>query len=193
MNKATETLYVKSRDEWRSWLEKNHQSEKEVWLLYYKKHTNKPRIGYDEAVEEALCFGWIDSVVRRIDEDSYCQRFTPRRSGSGWAPSNVIRVKHLIESGRMTEPGLALFNETISDPSLLLKPAPKAESVLPPSDLVKALKENKRAYNHFMGFTPSYRSMTIRWITSAKRSETRERRVAEVVDMSSRGEKIGLK
>jgi len=89
--KITKTLYVTTRDEWRSWLEKNHKSEKEIWLIYYKKHTGKPRIPYDDAVEEALCFGWIDSIIKRIDEKKYAQKFSPRKQNSVWSDLNKKR------------------------------------------------------------------------------------------------------
>src|SRR5256885_14789235 len=105
--KISKTLYVTSRDDWRAWLEKNHETEKEVWLIYYKKHTNRPRIPYDDAVEEALCFGWIDSIVQKIDDERYAQKFTPRKSSSKWSESNKRRVRKLLQEGRMTQAGLA--------------------------------------------------------------------------------------
>ena len=96
----TETFYAKTRKEWRTWLEKNHDSKKEIWLIYYKKHTGKPNVPYDESVEEALCFGWIDGILKRIDDERYARRFTPRRKGSIWAPSNVERVANMIKEGK---------------------------------------------------------------------------------------------
>ena len=99
-------LHVTDRESWRLWLEENHAREKEIWLIYFKKHTGKPRISYDDAVEEALCFGWIDSIVRKIDSDRYCQKFTPRREKSNWSRLNKQRVKKLLKTGRMEKPGL---------------------------------------------------------------------------------------
>lgn len=104
--KTTKKLYVKSRDEWRSWLQNNHAAEKEIWLIYYKKHTGKPRIPYDDAVEEALCFGWIDSIVKRIDDEKYIQKYTPRKDKSIWSELNKKRTEKMIKQGRMTEAGL---------------------------------------------------------------------------------------
>ncbi|MGB2982026.1 MAG: hypothetical protein WBC77_12350, partial [Candidatus Zixiibacteriota bacterium] len=102
----SKTLYVTNRDDWRAWLRKNHSSQKEVWLIYYKKHTGKPRIPYDDAVEEALCYGWIDSTIKRIDEEKYAQKFTPRSEKSNWSELNKRRAKKMIREGRMTQAGL---------------------------------------------------------------------------------------
>ena len=104
--RSTKELYVMNREDWRAWLEQNHATEKEVWLLYYKKHTGKPTIPYDDAVEEALCFGWIDSLVKRIDDEKYTQKFTPRKNRSVWSESNKKRAKRTIKLGRMTGAGL---------------------------------------------------------------------------------------
>src|SRR5262249_22114913 len=101
------TLYVTSREEWRAWLTKHYQSETEVWLIYYKKHTGQPRISYDHAVEEALCFGWVDSIVKTIDDEKFAQKFTPRRDWTKWSGLNQRRLRKLIREGRMTEAGLA--------------------------------------------------------------------------------------
>lgn len=108
--KMNKTLYVTNRDDWRAWLNKNHKTEKEVWLIYYKNHTGKPTIPYDVAVEEALCFGWIDSIVKRIDDERYMQKFTPRKTNSNWSELNKKRVKKMIKEGRMTEAGMAKIN-----------------------------------------------------------------------------------
>lgn len=107
------TLYVTTRKDWRAWLDKNHQKEKEIWLVYYKKHANMPRIPYNDAVEEALCFGWIDSTVKRIDEDKYTQRFSPRSNKSQWSEMNKERARRLIEQKKMTQAGLDKINSLI--------------------------------------------------------------------------------
>jgi uncharacterized protein YdeI (YjbR/CyaY-like superfamily) len=125
MNREPQTLYVTDRAAWRAWLEANHASEREVWLVYYKKHTRRPRIPYDDAVEEALCFGWIDSVVRRLDEDSYLQKFTPRKAKSNWCESNVKRARKLIAEGRMTKAGLDAIAEGALDTQFAPKPKSK--------------------------------------------------------------------
>jgi mannose-6-phosphate isomerase-like protein (cupin superfamily) len=105
------TLRVSDRAGWRVWLDRNHQSEKEVWLVLRKRHSKKKWISYDEAVEEALCYGWIDGIIRRVDEASYVQRFTPRKPGSNWSRSNMARFRRLVSEGRMAAPGLAAFEE----------------------------------------------------------------------------------
>lgn len=193
MNSTLKSIYAANRKEWHEWLLKHHDSENEVWLIYYKRHTCKPRVEYNDAVEEALCFGWIDSIIKRIDENSYCQKFTPRRRGSKWSESNVKRAKHLIETGAMTEAGMKSYNDLLANPSLMPKPATPKEMIELPADLVKGLKGKGMAYNIFMGFSPSYRANTIGWINAAKRPETRQRRIREVVELTSRGKKTGLK
>lgn len=105
----TKTFTPKSRKEWREWLTKNHDKTTEIWLVYYKKHTGKPTIKYEEAVEEALCFGWIDGIEKRIDEERYAQRFTPRRKNSNWSESNIARYKKLVKQGLMTKAGKKAF------------------------------------------------------------------------------------
>src|SRR5947209_19674397 len=113
--KISETLHITNRDDWRAWLVKNHETEKEVWLVYYKKHTGQPRIPYDDAVEEALCFGWIDSIVKRIDGEKFAQKFTPRQDCTRWSALNRRRVRKLIQAGRMTEAGLTKIDLTAPD------------------------------------------------------------------------------
>lgn len=108
-----ETLYITNRAEWRRWLEKNYDKAKEIWLIYYKKHTNKPSISYDDAVEEGLCFGWIDSIVKRLDDARYAQKFTPRTNTSKWSEPNKQKVGKLIKQGRMTQIGMTKIKESI--------------------------------------------------------------------------------
>ena len=99
-------IYLSTREEWRKWLQKHHQSATEIWLIYYKKHTGKPRVAYDEAVEEALCFGWIDSLIKRIDDETFCQKFTPRKDNSTWSDINKKRVLKLQKQGLMSAAGV---------------------------------------------------------------------------------------
>lgn len=110
-----ETLYVKDRRELRSWLKKNHDSKKEIWLIYYKKNTGKPRIPYNDAVEEAICFGWIDGKVKSIDAEKYAQRYTPRRVNSQWSVLNIERAKKMIKQKKMTKWGLEKYQEGIKN------------------------------------------------------------------------------
>ena len=155
--KISKTLYVTSRDDWRTWLEKNHETEKEVWLIYYKKHTNQPRIPYDDAVEEALCFGWIDSIVQKIDDERYAQKFTPRRSGSKWSELNKRRVRKLLKEGKMNRAGLAKIGEGVLAAEEGAKSARKTKELVITSYLSEALRGNKKAWENFNDLAPSYR------------------------------------
>ncbi len=121
IGKEIRTIYVKTREEWHSWLADNHDTTKIIWLLYYKKHTCRQRIPYNDAVEEALCFGWIDSIVKRIDEISYCQKFTPRRSGSRWSESNLLRAEDMLAQNKMTPAGMKFYQEVLDNPDLIVR------------------------------------------------------------------------
>ena len=123
------TFYAEDRAEWRAWLETNHTLETEIWLLFYKRHTGKPRVAYPDAVEEALCFGWIDSTIRRVDDATYAQRFTPRRPGSSWSELSKRRVARLVQEGRMTKAGLAKVDFALPDPD---SPRPPSEEARAP-------------------------------------------------------------
>ncbi len=156
-----EELYFTSRKEWRDWLKKNYDIKNEVWLIYYKKHTDKPRISYDDAVEEALCFGWIDSIVRRVDDERYAQKFTPRKSGSVWSEANKRRVEKLMREGRMTEAGLVMVREA-KERGEWFKRRIRKESVVPPF-MEEALAANKKALENFSKLAPSYQE-EIHWV-----------------------------
>ena len=190
--KTSNTLYVTNRDDWRAWLKKNHSSQREVWLIYYKKHTGKPRIPYDDAVEEALCFGWIDSTVRRIDEEKYAQKFTPRNEKSNWSDLNRKRARKMIKAGRMTGVGLAKFNNAGKEIKSKTQDAPRKKRLIIPPDLKNALSANKKAMENFNNFAPSYRRLYIGWITAPKRKETRERRINQTVKWSAQNKKPGM-
>jgi len=191
MDNKNKTLYVTNRDEWRSWLEKNHDKEKGIWLIYYKKHTNAPTIPYEDAVEEALCFGWIDSIVKRIDTEKYMQKYTPRKNKSNWSESNKTRVERLMEQGLMTESGLDKIREAKGNGSWhRLESVDKL--VLPP-DLEKALTSNKRALENFNNFAPSSKRQYIWWVMSAKREVTRKKRIREVTRLAAQNKKPGMK
>jgi uncharacterized protein YdeI (YjbR/CyaY-like superfamily) len=185
------TLYVTTRDEWRAWLTSHHVSETEVWLIYYKKHTGQPRIAYDVAVEEALCFGWIDSIVKKIDDDKFAQKFTPRRDHTNWSALNRRRLRKLIHEGRMTEIGLAKV-----DPTALTEEAPATASKSKPTlprVVQLALMASPKAWENFQRLAPSYRRNYIAWIMDAKKEETRDRRLREAVKLLEQNKKLGLK
>jgi uncharacterized protein YdeI (YjbR/CyaY-like superfamily) len=184
-------LYLTARDEWRNWLEKNHKTSEEVWLRYYKKPSGKPRIPYADAVEEALCFGWIDGKIKRINEDYYIQRFTPRQPGSRWSKYNIERIKKLTELGLMKPAGLQAFKESVEKPHLVYDNRKDGIPVIP-DDLKLELKKNRTAFNNFNNFTQSSRRMYIDWLNSAKKPETRIRRISKIIDLSEKNIKPGM-
>ena len=173
------TLYVTTREQWRAWLKKHHQSETEVWLIYYKKHSGRPRIPYDEAVEEALCFGWIDSIGKRIDDEKFAQKFTPRRNRTNWSALNKRRLRKLIREGRMTEAGLAKVDLVMLGEEA--KPKQKKGDDDIPHFVKKTLMANSNAWKNFRNLAPSHRRQYIHWIMDAKKEETRERRLLDAV------------
>jgi uncharacterized protein YdeI (YjbR/CyaY-like superfamily) len=155
--------------------------------VFFKRHTDRPNVSYEDAVREALCFGWIDGTIQRIDADRYARRFTPRRSRANWSAINRRRFAKMVEAGRMTPAGLAKF---APDPGRT-----KTRSTVPvvPDFLRRALRERQRARENFARLAPSYRRAYIAWIGSAKREETRRRRLAEALRLLERGEKLGMK
>ena len=182
---------MKNRKEWREWLMKNYSKCDEVWLRYYKKSSGKPRIPYNDAVEEALCFGWIDGKIRKINEDYYIQRFTPRRSGSRWSKYNIDRVQKLINEGLMEKAGLEAYREAVEKPELVYSDRRDGIPELP-LDLNKGLSKNRKAMTNFMNFSHSSRRIYIEWLNSAKKSETRSRRIAKIVGFARQNQKPGM-
>jgi uncharacterized protein YdeI (YjbR/CyaY-like superfamily) len=191
--KISKTLYVTNRDDWRAWLKKHHETEKEVWLIYYKKHTNQPRIPYDDAVEEALCFGWIDSIVKKIDDERYAQKFTPRQSSSRWSETNKRRVRKLLKEGKMTRAGMVKIGEGVLEAGEGSKSARKTKELVIPFYLSEALRANKMAWENFNNLAPSYRRQYVGWIATAKKEETRKKRIREALELLARNEKLGMK
>ena len=185
------TVTCKSRQEWRSWLEKNHNSVKEIWLVYYKKNTKKPTVYYNEAVEEALCFGWIDTTVHSIDDEKYCQKFTARNKKSNWSELNKLRAKKQIEEGKMTPAGFEKLKgvnlEEIPDKNKI------KEAIVLTSRFEEELKENISAWAYFNTLTPSQRKQYTEWIMSAKKTETQLKRLNEAIVMLEKKLKLGMK
>src|ERR1700730_2733028 len=177
------TVYAKDRRQWRAWLEKNHDKCAEIWLVYYKKDSGKPRVPYEDAVEEALCFGWIDGKIKRIDEACFAQRFTPRRPRSSWNKANIQRAERLIAEGKMTPAGLAAFNSERR----------RETPVLPtemPKELETKFRKQSMAWKNYENFPPYYRRMTAGWVASAKKEETRLGRIEQLIEYSARNERI---
>lgn len=174
-----------SAEEWRSWLEENHVRSPGIWLAVGKKGNSRTALTYERAVEEALCFGWIDSTVRRMDEHRFKQLFTPRRSGGTWAPSNKRRVERLIAEGRMRPAGLAVIEAAKADGSW--DQLEDAESLVIPADLADALSNDEHAAKGFDAFPESAKKQMLWWIASAKRPETRARRIVSTVETAAAG------
>ncbi len=175
---------------WRAWLKQNHASETEIWLKFFKKHTGKEGLTYLGALEEALCYGWIDTTVRTIDDRCYMQRFTPRRKGSLWSELNRKRMKALVASKRMTTAGLAVFDESAPVATSKLRNLPP---IPVPDDLLRALERNPEAKANFAKLTEKYTQLCLRWITVAKKTETRAKRVAEFVELTAKKKRLGMK
>jgi uncharacterized protein YdeI (YjbR/CyaY-like superfamily) len=191
--KSTKTCSASNRAQWRAWLEKYHKTETEVWLIYHKRHTGKPRVAYSDAVEEALCFGWIDSIVQRIDAERYAQKFTPRRNTSKWSALNKKRVAMLIKEGKMTEAGLAKLTYSGNRDDYGRPSRWRTDRPAIPPYLKQELAKNRKARGYFRTLAPSYRRNYILWISAAKKEETRKRRLKEAIELLSQKRKLGLK
>ena len=190
MPEITETFFAADRAAWRDWLEEHHAESREIWLILLKRHVPEPCLTYDEAVEEALCFGWIDGILKRIDDRSHTVRFSPRKPGSIWSESNRKRVAKVIVEGRMTPAGLALI-EAAKANGMWEAAAPERLDVTPP-DLGAALAGEPVAAQRWRTWAPSHRRRYIHWVLDAKRPETRARRVAEVVRRAVRDVRPGI-
>lgn len=177
---AFERFYPRDRSEWRRWLEQNHATSPGVWLVLYKKHAAQPTISYDDAVEEALCFGWIDSKANLLDEDRYLQLVSPRKRKSPWSKSNKQRIEKLIEQGLMADAGLAKIEAAKADGSWTAYDV--VEDIQVPADLQEALTANPAALGHFQAFSDSTKKALLWHLMSAKRPETRQKRIREIVD-----------
>ena len=182
-----ERFDAERRQVWRRWLKKNGPDSSGVWLVIYKKNSDESRITYVEAVEEALCYGWIDSTANKLDEKRYLQYFSPRKPKSIWSKSNKKRVVKLIREGRMTTHGLAKINAAKRDGSWTTFDA--IERLSFPTDLRKAFQANAAARKNFEAFSSSSKKMILYWILSARRPDTRTKRIAETILLASRNMK----
>jgi uncharacterized protein YdeI (YjbR/CyaY-like superfamily) len=186
-------LYIPDRDHWREWLAKNHcKEEKGIWLIFYKKSTNQPALEYEQAVEEALCFGWIDSIIKKINDEKYARKFTPRQNSSIWSELNKKRAAKMIKHGRMTKAGLEKIKSSKNTGLWDKNPRPKVPFDMP-DEFAAALAKNKKAKENFNNLALTYRRHYIIWIATAKRAETKKRRIAESIDLLKQGKKLGLK
>ena len=177
------TVHPLTRDEWRAWLERNHERPGGVWLVTYKKATGKPRVEYEEQVEEALCFGWIDSKANKLDDERSMLWFSPRKAGTGWSRPNKERIERLLAGGRMAPAGLARLEAAKADGSWNALDAVEALEV--PPDLEAALAAHGEARKHWDAFPRSARRAILEWISLAKKPETRAKRVEETAHLAA--------
>ena len=184
--------YFNSITDWRSWLSENHAEKKVIWIVIQKKASKKQGIRYEEAVLEAVAHGWIDGRMKRLDDDEFMQRFTPRRSDSVWSRKNRDRAEWLISEGRMTPAGLKTVEEARQNGRWDRAYSSARGAVDVPEDLVEALSKNKTAHDNFEAFPPSARFMYIHWINEAKRQDTRERRIHTIVVRSEKNLRPGI-
>ena len=187
------TIEVRNRAEWRAWLAANHDKETQVWLVYYKKKTGKTCVEYEVSVEEALCFGWIDSIIKKLDDTKYTRKFTPRKMSSQWSLSNKKRVNQLIKEGLMTEHGLKKVEASKRSGNWDNPEQKPALTFEIPAEFAEALKKDKRAEDTFFNLAPTYQKQYLGWIEVAKRPETREKRIKESLRLLAEGKKLGLK
>jgi uncharacterized protein YdeI (YjbR/CyaY-like superfamily) len=179
--KIGKTVYVKNRKEWRSWLAKHGTSEREIWLIYYKKESGKPRIPYNDAVDEALCYGWIDSILKPIDKHRYAQRFSPRKKTSRLSDMNRERVQRLIKAGRMTKLGRAALDHVVQ----------KAPPLSP--EVLAEIKKNPTAWKYFQKFPASYKRIRVGWIAAAKvRADVFKQRLSYFIKMTEQNKRFGM-
>lgn len=177
----TKTLHVTNRKDWRSWLRKHYKTAKEIWLVYYKKETGKPRIAYNDAVEEALCFGWIDSIVKSLDEKRSAQRFSPRKPKSKYSPANKERLRKLLKQRKVIKE----VHETLGDIS--------GEKFEIPKDILKAIKANKEAWKNYRKFSDAYKRIRIGFIDGArKRPEEFKKRLNYFIKMTAKNKQYGF-
>jgi uncharacterized protein YdeI (YjbR/CyaY-like superfamily) len=189
---SNERFDATSRENWRKWLEKNHSAKKGVWLIYHKVHIGKPSIPYNDSIEEALCFGWIDGIIKKLDDERFCRRFTPRTKNSRWSQSNKKRAEKMIKEGRMTEAGMALIREAKQSGEWSKAHAEKGD-LETPLFFKEALARNKKASDYFQTLASTYRRHFIGWVSSAKREETRTKRLAEALSYLEQNKKLPLK
>jgi uncharacterized protein YdeI (YjbR/CyaY-like superfamily) len=188
--KMSQTFTAPDRASWREWLSDHGPSETEIWLVYYKAGTGKITISYEESLEEALCFGWVDSLIQKIDEQKYARKFTPRKPGSKWSELNKHLVAKLIKEGRMTETGLVKVDFPLEEAA---SARPKRPDLALPDWFKVGLMTSPKAWENFCKLPPSHRRNYILWVSEAKREETRQKRIKEAIGRLEKNERLGLK
>mgnify|MGYP003335759202 FL=1 len=183
-----EAVQVTTRVAWRAWLARHHATVREIWFIYHEKASSKASVAYGDAVEEALCYGWIDSTVKTLDPHRYAQRFTPRKAGSNWSAPNLERVARLMKAGQMTPAGrVHLPSKAAAKEHLAAHMKRTTTTTVAPRDLAAAMKAAPKAVAFWKTLTPGYKRLYVRWIIEAKRAETRAARVVKAVDRLERG------
>ncbi|MBN2362688.1 YdeI/OmpD-associated family protein [candidate division WOR-3 bacterium] len=195
--KELEQIYFPDKIAFLNWLKKYYDNSPGVWIIFYKKHTNMECIEYRDALETALCWGWIDSIVKRIDEEKYVRKFTPRTNTANWSSVNKKMVASLIDRGEMTEAGLRKIESFIKGGKVILKSKKTSEKprneFSAPVFVVEEFKKNQPALENFTKLAPTYQRNFIYWITSAKKEDTRRKRLKESVQLLKENKKLGLK
>lgn len=185
--KEIETFYPKSRQEWREWLQENHHKKKSIWLIYVKKKFNIPTIIYSEAVDEALCFGWIDSKAKPVDEEKYMQFFSRRKSNSVWSKVNKEKIQRLIDERLMTKAGFDIIETAKRNGSWTI--LDEVEALIIPEDLEEEFQKRPNAKTYFLNLSRSDKRNILQWIVLAKRQETRENRIIEITELADKNQK----
>lgn len=191
-------IHFKKREDLRKWLEKNHGNSPGIWMIFYKKHTKEENITYDESVEEALCFGWIDSIIKRLDENKYVRKFTPRTNTENWSDANKRRVLKMVKNGKMTEAGLkkiSIYKKTgkVDWEGHKTEGKRRKDEFDIPEFITSEFAKNEPALKNFYNLAPGYKKHYIFWITNAKREETLRKRLDESVRLLKQNKKLGLK
>lgn len=178
-----ESFYPSNGQQWRAWLQENHDKKQSVWLIRYKKKSGVPTISWSEAVDEALCYGWIDSTAKPIDEEKYMQFFSPRKARSTWSKVNKEKVRRLIENAKMTKAGLKCIEVAKQNGSWTI--LDEVEALIIPDDLEEAFKSKSGAKEFFLSLSKSVKKGILQWVVLAKRQETRQKRISEIAECAA--------
>ena len=182
MEKEIETICPKNRQEWREWLLEHHTDKQSVWLIYYKKKSNVPTITYSDAVDEALCFGWIDSKAKPLDDEKFMQFFSKRKKNSVWSKINKAKIDRLTQEGLMTKVGFETIEAAKQNGTWTT--LDEAEALIVPGDLEEELEKRSNAKKYYLGLSRSDKRNILQWLTLAKRPETRQKRIIEIVELA---------
>lgn len=183
MEKELETFYPKNRNEWREWLQDNHDKKQSVWLIYFKKKSNIPTVSYSDAVDEALCFGWIDSKSKPVDEEKFMQFFSKRKANSVWSKVNKEKIVRLTKEGLMTKAGFEIVETAKQNGCWTI--LDDAEALIIPADLEEEFQRRQNAKEYFLSLSRSDKRNILQWLTLAKRQETRQKRIIEIAELAA--------